>query len=779
MAEGMGVPYLTGWVALNTDKAEKKLIDLDAKVNAVAKSIKNLSGQKINFLTGGSNASATSQNFSSVKNAENLLKKLDADRISSAKKVLREVEEMERASLLKRIKDNEKREIAEINGAIKAQTTRNKEIINEAKKTAKRLADEEKVHNKKIANHQKQHNQVYNNIKKEEEKRLASENKIHNEKMRNLNKLWNQEMAKQKRQAVEAEKAKPKSFWDSGIGSSIVSIGKMFTHMVAFQAISNTVFAAWYKFWQIMREGVQLFLEMDKGVGRAMRTGLSPDEIKGYFGQGTKSIESSQGLGLGGAVASNRKYVDTIREITTLQGLMFTSEHISSVKEYTEALYQLTSANIKMGSALQIIDDVMKVTIAAEGNITEVTKTLAGMYNIYKDTITDVTTEQQKFRSIANVVLYTWAKEQMELNDLNYSLKYVASSARAMGIDYKTLIATIGHLHTQMLRASTAGTGLRQVFNATGQNATKLSGLFLDLNTQMRLFGMENAKKHMGAFDPSKPMDMVKAVGSVRDQLLELRKAEGRAKDDPFSLGELQKVIKNFSVRGSNVMLTLLNSYDSWKQKIQEVKDLHGDYIDQFVKLQELNLQDQMAILAKNIRSIPGAFLLGLENTKDMATALANINAHFKDVILTAYAFGKMAKDTWQSWAEGLSNIGNNLIDITAKTVLWVTWLKGAVNNMNELTQGNALYVVAKQFGYDNDKLKTGIAGKTLLEGFAGFYSGNSTGIDKEKEMANNMRKQLKEYYALLKKIFPKRTHRHSKSFQSRHRCHQWNKGSG
>lgn len=379
---------------------------------------------------------------------------------------------------------------------------------------------------------------------------------------------------------------------------------------------------------QQIREGIQMYAQLENGLGRALSTGLNQGQVKQSF---TPEAQ-------GGFEESRQK----LKTIAGLQALLFTSTHKANVDQYTGALYELTSANIKLEDAMNMVQTSIKVSSAAEANIEQTTRSLAGIYNIYKDRITDAGTAREKFNKIGNVVLYTWAKEQMELSELNNALKYSANIANLMNIDYRVLITTIGHLNTQMLKGSTAGTGLRQMWNASAKNMDQLVDLFGEANVGLKDFASQSGR----AFDPNKPVDFIAILGELRSQLMQGKKETDKM---VFSANDLKKAFKTFDLRGSNVLLTLLNSYDSLKQKISDVMNLNEDYIDQYLKLREANPAAQFEILLKNVKALPAAFLLGITQTDNLSDALAKINEQFKYIILAVFRTGEVFSQVWSS----------------------------------------------------------------------------------------------------------------------------------
>lgn len=430
-----------------------------------------------------------------------------------------------------------------------------------------------------------------------------------------------------------------------GLQKGVVSILsdelKNWPAMLARQAIYGAqwtiIFGTIHRIQATLAAGVQIYKEFEKGTSRTLRTGLTPTQLAGAF-----TSESQKG--------GSKETVNHYRELLQIQAMLFTSQHKAKVEDYMEAVYELTSANISLHNALKFTDTTMKVAIAAEGNITETTKILAGMYNIYKDSIKGVSSEQEKFNQIANTILVTWSREQVELSELNNAMKYVAASGRALNIDYRVLVTTIGHLNTHMIRSATSGTGLRQMMAQTSKDAGGLKDAFGEFSNDLIKF----SKSQEAAFDPNKPTDFIAIMELMRKKLLANRKDfVDYGQDIIFTNKELSEAYKIMSLRGANVGLTLLRTLPELKRKIEETLSLSKNFTDEFIKIQEMNLPQQWEIFIRNLQTVPAAFLLGATHSQSIAEALSNVNEVMGKIIVGAFVVGK----TISGWGDAILSV--------------------------------------------------------------------------------------------------------------------------
>ncbi len=415
--------------------------------------------------------------------------------------------------------------------------------------------------------------------------------------------------------------------------------------MIARQAVYGAqwtlIFGTIHRVQAAIREGLRLYGEFERGTSRALRTGLTPTQLAGAF-----TPQANGGM---------KEAVTHYRELLNIQAMIFTSRHKVSVKEYMDVIYELTSANMSLSKAMQFADTTMKIAIAAEGDMTQTARTMAGLYNIYGKTIKGVGSEQEKFNQIANTVLVTWSREQIELTELNNALKYVAASGRAIDLDYRVLVTTIGHLNTQMIRGATAGTGLRQMMSQVSKDAGGLKNAFGDFTNDLIAF----SKQEKMSFDPQKPMDFIAVMEVMRKKLLANRKDfVDYGQDIVFTQKELSEAYKIMSLRGANVGLTLLRTLPELKKKMQETLGLTKDFTDNFIKIQEMNIPVQWETMLKNLAMLPAAFLMGATHTESIAQAMANINSTMTNIIVGAFVVGK----TISGWGDYLS-VNNQKVD--------------------------------------------------------------------------------------------------------------------
>jgi len=520
----------------------------------------------------------------------------------------------------------------------------------------------------------------------------------------NLQKI-NQQLAKQVSQQEKINQQQKQSQDILGrIGGGIVGMvkdfGQMIVQQATYAAVWTVIFGTIQGIKNTIREGVDLFKELDKGVGRVLATGLSAEQAQNAF---TEMLGPD-------AIKGGKEYTDSLRQIVQLQALAFSTKYSASLEEYTNAMYELVSANIEMGNALDFTDTSMKLALATQADIQETTRSMAGLYNIFGDTIKDVSTEQEKFQQISNVVLYTWSKEQMELTELNTALKYSGNVARLAGVDYKLLVTMIGHLNTYLIRSSTAGTGFRAFLAESGKDIKGVADLAMQLGPDLD----EVKTKFNLAFNPNAPADVLGVLKVLRERVIDYAKDTGESGEKiKLTLGQIGKFMEAYGLRAGNVVAQLVLTLPELEKKYKNVLDLQDDYIDSFVRLNQLNVSDQFNILTRNLKLVPAAFLLGMEHGKDFAIALESINAGFEAIIQTIYKWGMSFSKYWGDAADLIAENQPIIDEVISEFFEWGKILGETVVNIIGLVS-----VLSPVLSLLNDFLKIIISLSNALVAF-------------------------------------------------------------
>ncbi len=255
----------------------------------------------------------------------------------------------------------------------------------------------------------------------------------------------------------------------------------------------------------------------------------------------------------------------------------FTKTTGASFKDAASAVYALGSAGLTASQQLAGLPAVMNLAIGTFGDIEQSAKLLSGIFNVFGKSLTGVTTDFEKFQKIANVLSYTYALQQVELDELATALGYVSSVGNLVNVSFEDMTATIGFLNSSLLKGSKAGTALLNAFIEIAQKPQKLRELGIDIDT-------------------SKPVEFRKVMEDLNKQF-------GGAS---LSLGDLNKLIDIFGNRGGKAIAVILTRWDKWREALKDTNDPKAmEGFAEALRLQaEDNIPAQFRKMANKVTSI-------------------------------------------------------------------------------------------------------------------------------------------------------------------------------
>jgi TP901 family phage tail tape measure protein len=234
-------------------------------------------------------------------------------------------------------------------------------------------------------------------------------------------------------------------------------------------------------------------------------------------------------------------------------------------KEAATAMYVLGSAGFSVKEQIAGLKPIMNLTIGSMGNVEETAKAVAGAYNIYKDSLGDAMSEQEKFLKITDTMAYVFTREQVEVEDLATAFSYVGAAGNLMNIDFDTLTATIGFLNTNLVAGSKAGTSFFRVLTEIASKPMELQNIGI-------------------AIDPDAPLQVV-------DVIRQLHEIYGTTIND---VKTLKTLTDTFGQIGAKAAITLIKKYDDWSDAINRSKDEGKGFGEQIRKTFEDTLPGAM-----------------------------------------------------------------------------------------------------------------------------------------------------------------------------------------
>lgn len=127
------------------------------------------------------------------------------------------------------------------------------------------------------------------------------------------------------------------------------------------------------------------------------------------------------------------------------------------IKELTEAFYFLKTANLSAQEAMAAFIPTLNAMVGTGNKAKNTARAVAGMYNTMGKYLGDTLTITEKFTKIADVLTYTYATQDVQLEELIAGYTKLAPYLSGLDDDFETIVATLGFLNTQLLRGGRTG----------------------------------------------------------------------------------------------------------------------------------------------------------------------------------------------------------------------------------------------------------------------------------------------------------------------------------
>jgi len=267
-----------------------------------------------------------------------------------------------------------------------------------------------------------------------------------------------------------------------------------------------------------------------------------------------------------------------------------------SQEEVARAYYYLASAGLSAKESLEAVTEVAKLAVAAHMDMAEATDIAVNTMKAFGLTVQDLT-------RINDTLIATVTKSNTNLQQLGEAMKYVAPFAHQVGWSLEEVSAALGILANHGIKASQAGTYLRQaiaqLINPTDSAKEAMERLGLTVE------------------------DLNPETHSLAEILQELQDAGASTAD----------IMEIFGVRaGSAIAVLMQEGAPALRQFTQEIKN-SGDITDEVVKKQQEAFSEQWKIFENNLRTL--AITIGsvvVPALNDMLQPLIRILQAFNDL---------------------------------------------------------------------------------------------------------------------------------------------------
>lgn len=342
-------------------------------------------------------------------------------------------------------------------------------------------------------------------------------------------------------------------------------------------------------YWALYRgvgQAVDMLAESEYQLARAMRTARS-ETMKS-----TEILES---------------YRQTMRKVMQEAGVGF--------EEVGEALYQLGSAGLTVEENLAALIPIMQLIKGTEGDVRDVTKAVAGIYNNYSETLGENLTVQEKMFTITDTIAKAWTDHQVEISEMVDGYKMLAITALNAGLSFQQVTGILATLNDHLIKGGRAGRTLRNVLSRMARQPIKFADAF-------GLTGEDRKEFLRGQFD------LIEVIKKVSENI----------RTGTATTYQLSRAFERMGLRGADTFLTLVTFIEEVVQNIDDLNDRTGAA----KKLMDDLLDTARGRTQQFVGAVKGLFLEGKilnQIWKDVVTTMTNALPTVERYIEAAYLF--------------------------------------------------------------------------------------------------------------------------------------------
>lgn len=230
-------------------------------------------------------------------------------------------------------------------------------------------------------------------------------------------------------------------------------------------------------------------------------------------------------------------------------------------KDAGEALYQLGSAGLSARESLAALSPVVAMAVGTQAELRETVKTVAGLYNVLKDSISSAGSEAGKFRVISDVLAMVFRDHQVEMDELNRGYQYSIHSAEMAGLSFFQLSAMLSVLNDNMVKGSRAGRAITDVISHLASKPYTVLASFkemgegiLELNLGLTELQKRDLTKIMAGWTAPNIRKM--STFQMLEELSKMVTATGMEVD------VLGRIFESFGILGGRGLVPLLKNFE-------------------------------------------------------------------------------------------------------------------------------------------------------------------------------------------------------------------------
>ena len=282
------------------------------------------------------------------------------------------------------------------------------------------------------------------------------------------------------------------------------------------------------------------------------------------------------------------------------------------LKELTETFYFLKTASLTTAEAMSAFEHTVDAMTGTGIKGKEMARAVAGVYNTMGKYILKGASASEKFQKIADILTYTYATQDVQMNELIQGYTKLAPYIAGLSDSFSELVTMIGWLNTKMLRAGRTGRLTARAFLQITKNADKLASIF----------GV--------TFDPNKPLYFMELMGDINEKLdiqgkLTAQQTEGlRQVFATRALTTVQLILQDYDDL-VEAQKRAVEEADNFAKKMAELKmDTVRGQMERMSNITKVLFEDMLSAhlgagdMAEGMKQLAD----GLENSRDLAEGL-------------------------------------------------------------------------------------------------------------------------------------------------------------
>lgn len=284
----------------------------------------------------------------------------------------------------------------------------------------------------------------------------------------------------------------------------------------------------------------------------------------------------------------------------------FSTKYSASVDEILAAQFRLATAGVAVSEQIEAVQGAYKFATATAGDFLTASELLGSFLNTFGKSIElNYLAPGEKVAKITDVMSAAVQKYQLDMNNLNDSLKFLVGPASTLGLSISETTAFAGALNTAGFRGTLAGTAISNAFNKINIATEKLD------------------------LDPSRFTDAggnLKSFASFLDEVE--RKTAGMT-----SIEKQNKYIEVFDIRAGRAIGTLIQMKNSVVQFAMEM-DVASGVTEKMANMMENTTGAKLQQLGNAFTNIGSAIGMAMnEPLKVVIDGLKNIVAAGADFV--------------------------------------------------------------------------------------------------------------------------------------------------